>query len=158
MAQRTYFQRLTQQKETPLSLNPAHTTAYSVILRTSSGCRYSPASHPGGCFPNAASTNRKFTDSVRFIFKHFTVARPVGVRPSISVRVSSQAKCSCQFCVGGLTIGTIFRVNGSKAASFVCLCALQAGHENARFSGSSLPCLLRDWMCSTEKGAVEYPC
>ena len=100
-----------------------------VCLDRSPGARFYPAPSPcagqhargrrtehhtsGGCQPALTHRRRARTIVRLFICNVATVARPQGVRPTICVLFSSQAKWSCQRCRKGWNRGVVSPVRGS---------------------------------------------
>jgi hypothetical protein len=79
------------------------------------------SSAAGGCPPVANNTRRRFTTPGLFICKAPTVARPVGVTPTIRVKSSFHLKWSCHLWLLGLYSGTRAPVTESGATILVYL-------------------------------------
>lgn len=113
------------------------------------------SSPAGGCLPMANNTRRMFTTPGLFICKALTVARPVGVTPTIRVKSSFHRKWSCHLCFLGLYSGTRVPSTGSGASVLVYLCPLHPGQARAKLSKAVSPPRLTGMMCSTENDCVE---
>ena len=109
---------------------------------------YSCQSALSGCSPTASSSLRTLSNSGRFICSDITVALPVVVRPTMTMKSSLHTKCRDQRWRRGLKSGTRRSVSGSVAWVLVYLYALHHGHAHARLSNDVSPPASRGWICS----------
>lgn len=112
------------------------------------------SSSAGGCNPVANNARRMFTTPGLFTCSALTVARPVGVKPTMRVKSSFHLKWSRHLCFLGLYSGTTALSTGSGASVLVYLWALHPGQANARLSNVVSPPRLTGMVCSTENDWV----
>jgi len=115
------------------------------------------SSSAGGCNPMANNARRMFTTPGLFTCSALTVARPVGVKPTMRVKSSFHLKWSRHLCFLGLYSGTTAPSTGSGASVLVYLWALHPGQANARLSNVVSPPRLTGMMCSAENDWVAKP-
>lgn len=106
--------------------------------------------HFGGCSPIKNKTALKLHNSTLFNFNASTVARPVGVKPSIRNKSTSQQKCSSQIWILGLNSGAKLRLSESNPSILVYLMLLHPRQAKAKFSTASEPLFTCGIICSTE--------
>jgi hypothetical protein len=94
---------------------------------------------------------RMRTNCRRFMCRVATVARPIAVRPAISVAPSAQAKCSVQTSRCGWKRGTFRPEAGSGTKVRSALNRLHVGKARQRFSKTVSPPEDRGAICSNSK-------
>lgn len=113
----------------------------------------------GGCQPACTqklrTTIASGSESRR---SNATVARPIGVRPTMCSPPSDHWKCSNQTWVRGLKSGTTSPDSGSMASVRLLLNRLHRGQHNHRLFSSSDPCFDTGRMCSISRRAMTRCC